>query len=92
MVRPKPLLALVVAALSLVTAGPAAAAGGKAFFDPTLSLRSAAGRAAGAGNERRYAGTASRSSRTLAASDSGVNGFARKAAPDGVSFDRSPCS
>jgi hypothetical protein len=33
MARPKPLLALVAAALSLVTAGPAAAVGGKAFFD-----------------------------------------------------------
>ena len=33
MARLEPLLALVVAALSLVTAGPAAAAGGKAFFD-----------------------------------------------------------
>jgi hypothetical protein len=46
MARPKPLLAFLVSALSLVTAGPAAAEGGTALFDGGTSRQQAQVRAA----------------------------------------------
>jgi hypothetical protein len=46
MARPKPLVALLVSALSLVTAGPVAAEGGTALFDGGTSRQEAQVRAA----------------------------------------------